>query len=502
MPRDPRRTLLPLLAAAIVLAGLLAPASGSAQPPVQGEASPPSAEGGSEASGRERAEARRRARQEARTETTTETPATPPTTGTPGEVEAPAPRVHRSARHGKCQLSLEASDARVIAGATVTLSGKLQCASATDSSAQPLVILQREHAAGISEVATASTVQDGSFVVPDLTVTANTIFIVRAPGARRARVAVKVAPLVTLTGPSDAQLATRTGAGVAGTRHSRFTFTGTVTPAAAGERVTLQRQYGATDEQWHPIAFARVQEDGSFSVSHGFRTPGVLSVRVVVHPKGEIAGASEPLSYVIAQAQNPQLTIASSADPVSSGASVQITGVALGAPGQTVKLLARTPGHPFAPVAEAQTDAGGAYAFTVSPLQSTTYRVSSASTISTPLFEGVKYDLTLNTPPSSVAAGAPLSFTGTLLPAHPGEIVFLERENASGTGFRPLDVASVEADGSYTIAHTFTHQGTWMLRVRVPADAESQGSTSAPFALTVTAATAPVTEAPIVEAAR
>ena len=273
-----------------------------------------------------------------------------------------------------------------------------------------------------------------------------------------------------------------------------------MTPVAAGERVTLQREYTTTDEQWHPIAFARVQEDGSFSISHGFRTPGEVSVRVVIHPRGEIAGASEPLTYVIAQAQNPELTIASSADPVSSGQPVQITGIALGAPGQSVKLLARTPGHPFAPVAEATTDEGGAYEFTVSPLQSTTYRVSSATTVSTPLFEGVKYDLTLNPPPSSVAAGTPLSFTGTLLPAQPGEVVFLERENTSGTGFRLLDSAIVEGDGSFSITHSFTRQGNWTLRVRVPADADSLGSTSAPFALAVGPPAAPVEEAPVVEA--
>jgi hypothetical protein len=481
MPHDLRRALLPLLATVFVLASLLAPASGSAQTPTTVEATTPSGESGGEAGGRQRAEARRHAREEARK--ATETPATPPTAGTPSEAEVPTPRV-QSTRHGHCQLSLEASATHVIAGATVTLSGKLQCATATNPAAQPLVIFARDHAAGMSEVATTATLSDGSFQVADLTVTANTMFIARA-GGKRARVAVKVAPLVTLSGPSGAQLATRSGAGVAASRLNRFTFTGTVTPAAPGERVTLQREYGATDEQWHPIAFAHVQEDGSFSISHGFRTPGEVSLRVVVHPKGEIAGASEPLTYMVAQAQNPQLTIASSADPVSSGTPVKITGVALGAPGQSLKLLAHTPGHPFAPVAESTSDKTGAYEFTVSPLQSTTYRVSSATTTSTPLFEGVKYDLTLNAPPISVTAGTPLSLTGTLLPAHAGQIVFLERENISGTGFRLLDVANVEADGSYTITHTFTHQGSWNLRVRVPADSESQGSTSAPFALSV-----------------
>jgi hypothetical protein len=497
MPHDPRRAVLPLLAATLTLAGLSLPASGLASTAPAEGSSTPSSEAGGETTGRQLAEARRRARRETPAQTSTETPAAPQPTSPAGETES-TPR-HARTRRGSCHVSLEASSSHVIAGATVTLSGKLQCAAAADLASQPLVVFQRERASGMSEVATASTEADGSFQVADLTVEANTIFIARAPGGQRARVAVKVAPLITLSGPTGAQLATRTGAGAAGTRHNRFTFTGTVTPVAAGERVTLQREYGTTDEQWHPIAFARVQEDGSFSVSHGFRTPGEVSVRVVIHPKGEIAGASEPLTYMIAQAQNPQLTIVSSADPVSAGQPLQITGVAQGTAGQTVKLLARTPGHPFAVLAEATTDEGGAYTFTVSPLQSTTYRVSSAKTISTPLFEGVKYELTLTPPPSSVAAGTPLSFTGTLLPAHPGQVVFLERENTSGTGFRLLDSAIVEADGSYTITHTFTRQGSWTLRVRVPADAESQGSTSPPFVLAVSASAAPSEVPPVVE---
>jgi hypothetical protein len=488
MLRDPRRAVLTLLASAIVLAALLAPAGASAttQP---GEGVPAaSGEGSGEATGRQLAEARRRARQEARVRTATEAaPTAPPSSSTPSEA---APSTRAAGHHGSCQVSLEASSSRVIAGATVTLSGKLQCASAADLASQPLSVFQRGHASGMSQVATASSEADGSFQVADLTVTANTTFIARAPGGHRARVTVKVAPLITLSGPTGAQLATRTGA-APGARHNRFTFTGTVTPVAAGERVTLQREYGATDEQWHPIAFTHVQEDGSFSISHGFRTPGEVSVRVVIHPKGEIAGSSEPLTYMVAQAQNPQLTIASSADPISSGQPVKITGVALGASVHSVKLLARTPGHPFATVAEVATGEGGAYEFTVSPAQSTTYRVSSATALSTPLFEGVKYDLTLSTPPSSVAAGSPLLLTGTLLPAHAGQLVFLERENESGTGFRLLDSAIVAADGSYSIAHSFTRLGSWTLRVRVPADTESLGSTSAPFALTVTAAATP-----------
>lgn len=494
MPLAPRRAVLPLLATTLAFAGLIFPAGGSADTTPAAANSTPNSEGG-EATGRQLAEARRHARQEARAQSSTEAPATTPPSSAPSEAEPTPHRAHGTGHRGSCHVSLEASSARVIAGATVTLSGALQCASPADLASQPLVVFQRARASGMSEVAAATTQADGSFQVADLTVEANTVFIARAPGGQRARVVVKVAPMVTLSGPSGAQLATRTGAGAAAARHNRFTFTGTVSPVAAGERVTLQREYGATDEQWHPIAFARVLQDGSFSISHGFRTPGEVSVRVVVHPKGEIAGASEALTYMVAQAQNPQLTIAASADPVSSGQPLKITGVAQGAPGQSVKLLARTPGHPFASVAETSTDEAGAYEFTVSPAQSTTYRVSSFTAISTPLFEGVKYDLTLATPPADLAAGTPLSLTGTVAPAHPGQVVFLERENISGTGFRLLDSAIVAADGSYSITHVFTRQGSWTLRVRVPADAESQGSTSAPFVLAV-GAPAPAEAAP------
>ena len=274
MPRAPRRAVLPLLATTLAFAGLILPASGSADTTPAEGSSTPSSEGGGEATGRQLAEARRHARQEARAQSSTEAPATTPSSSTPSEAEPTPRRAHGTGHRASCHVSLEASSSRVIAGATVTLSGKLQCASAADLASQPVLVFQRERATGMSEVETASTASDGSFQTAEVTVEANTLFIARAPGGQRARVAVKVAPLVTLSGPTGAQLATRTGAGAASARHNRFTFTGTVTPVAAGERVTLQREYGATDEQWHPIAFARVQEDGSFSISHGFRTPG------------------------------------------------------------------------------------------------------------------------------------------------------------------------------------------------------------------------------------
>jgi hypothetical protein len=92
-----------------------------------------------------------------------------------------------------------------------------------------------------------------------------------------------------------------------------------VQSASAGTLVAFQRQSAAAEEQWRTVKFGRVSDEGRFSFSASFRSPGEVSVRVVVRPAGEVAAASEPLTYEIAQAQNPRLTIQTSADPVSPG---------------------------------------------------------------------------------------------------------------------------------------------------------------------------------------
>lgn len=60
-------------------------------------------------------------------------------------------------------------------------------------------------------------------------------------------------------------------------------------------------------------------------------------------------------------------------------------------------------------------------------------------------------------------------FSGTVAPLAAGASVVLERESATGTGWRRIGRAEVGADGRYSIAHTFSAAGPATIRVVVHA---------------------------------
>jgi hypothetical protein len=416
--------------------------------------------------------------------------------GSPGESSANPPPAESGAHTGRnapssCHLTIEATSRRITAGEPVTLVGKLLCPSGTSAANQPVTVYQGQPGGGASDrsiAGTANTDAEGSYRLVPAAFDTNSVFFVRSLQAHGAHTIVKVAPAITLGGPAAvAQLST-----VGGDAHvhalSRATFTGTVSPADAGAQVTLQLEYTAIGEHWRPVAFARVGPSGSYSITHGFRTPGEVSIRVVVHPAGHnnVPAASEPLTYEISQAQNPHLTIQASADPIPYGQAVTLSGVAVGASDQPVTLLARTQGNAFSKVATSTTDNSGNYSFGQSPRQNTYYMVTEATTRSRVLFEGVKYSLSAGPEPSSAAAGQQLTFSGTLAPAHAGDVAQLERQDGSGIGFYVVGVATVNADSTYSIAYSVPSVGPCIVRLRVPGNGENQGATSEPFTIGVT----------------
>jgi hypothetical protein len=339
----------------------------------------------------------------------------------------------RAARPANCRITVGSSAAEVTAGEAVTLSGKVSCpgepeASAqsgaqTEAGAQHVSLAQASVGIGGRSFAAPQPVAvkaDGSYELPPLTLTQNTVFKVHV-GRHGAHVAVKVAPLVTLSVSPLPAPSTSRASGAALSRRSRASFSGTVTPAGGSGRVALQVQYPADGEAWRTVAFSAINPDGSYSLARSFRIGGEASVRVIAHLRGTNApGVSEAVSYAIPQAQNPQLTLSPSADPLLYGQSVTLSGVAAGTPGQTVTLLQRTDGGAFTTLATSTTDPSGNYSFQASPLSDATYAVSDASTRSTPLFVGVRYGVSVTSPPSTVAAGTPLTVTGTITPAHAG----------------------------------------------------------------------------------
>lgn len=409
----------------------------------------------------------------------------------------------RAARPANCRVTLGSSAAEITAGEAVTLSGKVSCpdesaaaaqsGAQTEASAQHVTLAQASIGIGGRSFAAPQPVAvkaDGSFELPPQTLTQNTVFKVHV-GRHGAHVAVKVAPLVTLSvSPLPTASSTRADGAARLSRHSRASFSGTVTPAGGSGRVALQVQYPADGEAWRTVAFSAINPDGSYSLARSFRIGGEASVRVIAHLRGTNApGISEAVSYAIPQAQNPELTLSPSADPILYGQSVTLTGTAAGTPGQTVTLLGRTDAGAFSTLASSTTDASGNYSFETSPLSDTTYVVSDAATRSTPLFVGVRYGVSLDSPPSTVAAGSPLTVTGTIAPGHAGQQVYLERANALDSGYHLVTSAAVNADSSFTLTHAFADSaGTAVkLRVRVSRDPQLQRGLSEPFTVQVTA---------------
>jgi hypothetical protein len=169
-----------------------------------------------------------------------------------------------------------------------------------------------------------------------------------------------------------------------------------------------------------------------------------------------------------------------------------------------VTLLARPKHGTLTPIASGHTGAGGSYEFTQTPSTNTIYRVQSATAKSALLFEGVKYGLTVAPTASTVQAGQPLTFSGSVQPALAGHAVYVERQGPSGLGWRVVDVGTVGAPAKpgeaapFSIVHTFYSPTTLRLRVKIPGDPGNQSAAGAPSEVKVTpvAASALRPEAP------
>jgi hypothetical protein len=401
----------------------------------------------------------------------------------------PGAQRHHAAAIGGCHITIEAPTV-ITFGESVTVFGNLTCPTAATAASRELKILQRPAPSvrGVSIAAIATTDTGGAFKL-EATPTVNTIYSVLATGAPSAHVMVKVSPAVTLEGPKTTQLLTGRGPVLGALRRpasrlaNTVTFTGTVRPAYVGERVALQRESASANEEWRRIAFGVVSTvvggEGRYTIKHTFGVPGDANIRAVANPGLHNApGASTSLSYVISEAQNPNLTIeaAGGADPISAGQSVTIQGVAKGAAGKPITLLARFRGAKFAPVASTTAGAGGSYKFLQAPQRNTAYRVSDAATKSAVLFEGVRYVITPAAAASTSAQqGVALLFSGRVTPARAGHVIYLERQNPSGIGYHVVEVATLSATGTYALSRAFLDPGPAKLRVKIPGDPENLG---------------------------
>jgi hypothetical protein len=324
-----------------------------------------------------------------------------------------------------------------------------------------------------------------AFFRADGVVTSNRNWYVKSTGARSRTVHENVFALVTLSGPPNGSTL------LTGPAH-QTTFTGTVSqPYPVGDTVVLQRQSAAAGgDDWRTIDRSRVKAGGTFSITHRFVDPGDANIRVLVRRTSRnLASPSNVLEYEIEQAQNPALTIQASANPLTFGQSVSVSGVLAGGPSLPVTLYAHTDRQGFAPVAQVTTGAAGGYSFPAqTPVNSTFYQVRGAGKSSAQLFVGVRDALTASVSATTVAAGQTVAFSGAVAPDKTGHAIYLQRQNASGDDFHTVEVTRVGGGSTYSLIHRVFEPGTKVFRVRIPGGPENQGAVSPPFTITVTPA--------------
>ncbi len=402
---------------------------------------------------------------------------------------------------GRCRVSIEVAPRRITAGDPVVIFGRLVCRRGAQAAGQTVRLYHHligGHSFGFGYVQSTTTDARGfyEFSRADGVVETNRAWYVRSHGARSADRRIRVAAQVSLAGPPEgSQLLTGPA--------NRVTFTGSVSPADVGARVVLQRQNAATGGEWHRIDASVVGPGGTYSIVHRFIVPGDANIRALVRSEGRnVPSPSNVLQYEISQAQNPALSIAASADPISFGQSVTITGTLRGGASKPVTLLARTRGQAFAPIALVMSDPNGNYTFPPqTPANSTFYQVTAANQVvcvrapcpagegptrSAVLFEGVKDILIAQVSATTVQAGATLTFTGSIAPSDPGHVLYLERQNASGQGFHVVQLGVSSPSSTFTIEHKVYDAGSKVFRIHIPGGPENQGAVSQLFTVQVT----------------
>jgi hypothetical protein len=395
---------------------------------------------------------------------------------------------------GRCHVSIRVAPWEITAGEPVTIFGRLRCRNQAAAAGQTVHLYYRAvggggfGGGGFTYVQSTTTGTQGFYQFQRAAgaVETSRLWYVRSDGASSGVRKIRVAAQVTLAGPPEGTQITTGAAG-------KVTFTGTVNPADVGALVLLQRQNATTGNEWHKIDSGRVEPNGAFTIVHTFVVPGDANLRVVVRSAGRNApSASNVLTYEISQAQNPELTIASSADPIIYGQSVTISGVLAGGANMPVTLLAHTVHQGgFAPVAQATTNSSGGYTFAAqSPVNNTFYEVQGGGKTSAVLYEGVRCVLTAKVSAQSVQESQTLTFTGTIAPSRSGHVVYLERRDAVGQGFHIVDVGFETDEATFSIPYQPYAVGTEVFRIYVPGAPENGGAASEPFTVQVTQAPA------------
>jgi hypothetical protein len=276
------------------------------------------------------------------------------------------------------------------------------------------------------------------------------------------------------------------------------TFTGTVTPDHAGERVVLQEEDQSGN--WRDLKAGRLDGGSNYSITKAWRFAGDHTVRVLF-PRDvrNIAGASDTETIAVQQKQVPGFTIASSDQLISYGQSVTISGV-LDEPSSTttpdpnipVTLWARNAYQTqFTPVADTTTGTDGSYSFAPqAPGYNTVYQVRTTlapARHSAVLFEGVQDVLSMTPSSTTSEIGGRVTFTGTVLPDKAGHVIYLQRLGADGN-WHNEEIRVVSNASTFQFGWEFGKAGPYQFRARITGDRGNVGGASAPVTITVSPA--------------
>jgi hypothetical protein len=143
----------------------------------------------------------------------------------------------------------------------------------------------------------------------------------------------------------------------------------------------------------------------------------------------------------------------------------------------------------FVQVATATTDIQGVYHFAQSPKFNTEYRVmakSKSQATSTTLLVQVRTRVSLRLSTTTPAVGARVKFSGSVTPAHDGQIVLIQRGSRTGT-FVTIATATLlhTATGASVYRKTLRIKASGTYRVVKSHDANNAIGVSGPRRLTV-----------------
>lgn len=278
-----------------------------------------------------------------------------------------------------------------------------------------------------------------------------------------AGIALAAAPAATTTAATNVTATTAT-------------LNGTVSPNNTD--TTYYFQYGTTAEYGTQTpAQGPVGGNANRSVSAdvtGLAPSTTYHYRVVaVNADGTVNGADMTFATPAAGATSA-LTIASSKRTVTFGRPTVISGTLTGPGSAGVVVTLEENPAPYTGAYKstgltATTDAAGNYSITVSPSQNTRYRVTAGDrkspTTSPEVTVQVRVRVSMRISDRTPAVGQRVWFTGSVLPAHDGEIARIQRRTASGRWQTVAKTALVAASpvGS-------TSRSTYKRRLRIHAD--------------------------------